>query len=217
MDHDYHKTLQWIKHGKKYLKQYGAFVCHGQNRRHPCQSQKGQHHTRTPEGRPVERQRKQHYVAACHAPGSNQTPVHQSILVCGTKTINLETIKQITLDSFIYFFIDNPTTVLKAVANYKYLSIVLAPILANVIFFSTIAFSHMHCKRFVTRRCKWLGLTWRYWRWWLTKLLLKLLHTWHIWASNRYEAHSSDCKQTEHPQKEQNIELSPKKNVAAAS
>lgn len=68
----------------------------------------------------------------------------------------------------------------------------------------------MHGTRFVTRRCKWLGLTWRYWRWWLTKLLLKLLHTWHIWASNRYEAHSSDCKQTEHPQKEQNIELSPK-------
>lgn len=70
----------------------------------------------------------------------------------------------------------------------------------------------MHGKRFVTRRCKWLGLTWRYWRWWLIKLLLKLLHTWHIWASNRYEAHSSDCKQTEHPQKEQNIELSPKKS-----
>lgn len=81
------------------------------------------------------------------------------------------------------------------------------------IFFSIIAFSHMHCKRFVTRRCKWSGLTWRYWRWWLTKLLLKLLHTWHIWASNRYEAHSSDCKQTEHPQKEQNIELSPKKKT----
>lgn len=108
----------------------------------------------------------------------------------------------------LIIFINYPTTVINAVANYKYLSMLLALIWAKN-FFPIIAFSHMHCKRFVTRRCKWLGLTWRYWRWWLTKLLLKLLHTWHIWASNRYEAHSSDCKQTEHPQKEQNIELSP--------
>lgn len=97
----------------------------------------------------------------------------------------------------------------KGKCQLQYLSIALALVLSNRIF-SIIVFFHMHCKRFVTRRCKWLGLTWRYWRWWLTKLLLKLLHTWHIWASNRYEAHSSDCKQTEHPQKEQNIELSPK-------
>lgn len=80
VDHDYHKTLQRIKHGKKYLKQYGAFVCHGQNCRHPRQSQKGQHHAGTPKGRPVERQREQHYVAACHAPGNNQPPFNKAFL-----------------------------------------------------------------------------------------------------------------------------------------
>lgn len=49
--------------------------------------------------------------------------------------INLETTKQITFDSFIYFLINNPTIVTKAVANYKYLSMLLALILANMIFF----------------------------------------------------------------------------------
>lgn len=51
------------------------------------------------------RPRKQHYVAVRHTPGYSQTPIQQSIFVCGSKTINLETTKQMTFESLIYFFI----------------------------------------------------------------------------------------------------------------
>lgn len=43
------------------------------------------------------RQRKPHHTAVGHVPGNNQTPIPQSILLCGTKTINLETTKQINI------------------------------------------------------------------------------------------------------------------------
>lgn len=43
------------------------------------------------------RQRKPHHTAAGHVPGNNQTPIPHSILLCGTKAINLETTRQINI------------------------------------------------------------------------------------------------------------------------
>ena len=49
--------------------------------------------------------------------------------------INLEATKQIRFHSFTYFLISDPTIVIKAVSNYKYLSMFLVLILANMIYF----------------------------------------------------------------------------------
>lgn len=53
----------------------------------------------------LKEKREQHYVVACHTPDHNQPPpftLPESVLLCGTKTINLETTKQITLEILTY-------------------------------------------------------------------------------------------------------------------
>lgn len=77
----------------------------------------------------LEWQTKQHYVDIWHTLASNQTPVLQSIRVGSTKAINVEITKQLTIQKFI--FIDNSTTVIKAVANYTYLSMLVALVLTS--------------------------------------------------------------------------------------